>query len=512
MREKSSFPTSEYNFEIVYPHIAREWHPYRNGDLKPIDVMPFSHRKVWWLCKLGHEWEAAISNRSSRSDGCTICSKSFKTSFPEQAIYFYLKQCFLDTKNRYLYEIKDKKYEIDIYIPSLNLGIEYDGYHHLKNIKKDIKKTVLLESEGIKIVRVRIDSLESIEGYCSYVFIHEVRNYFPSLEIAIDNIISLINTKLDLKKMRLIPLGSLNIDLSKDGPAIRENFQNIIKANSFIKEFPYLADEWDIIKNGSLKPEYFTKGSRFKAWWVCSKGHEFRNEIKNRTSKGGTKCPYCSGKKVCFDNCLATVNPKVASEWNYKKNGKLTPYDVTFRSGKKVWWIHNECGHEWQETMHNRSAGNDCPNCRYERTAQKNRKSKESFLKEIDQLVGNEYSVLEDYVNAKTKILFKHNICGYEYRFSPDKFIRGSRCIKCYRAKVTKTHETFRKEIYELVKEEYTLLGKYINSRTKVKMKHNVCGNEYMVTPAKFLSKRRCPLCSKNKGKINKKNASLTTD
>ena len=57
----------------VNPGLASEWHPIKNGDLTPYDVCIHSDRKVWWLCKEGHEWEAMINNRS-KNQGCPFCS------------------------------------------------------------------------------------------------------------------------------------------------------------------------------------------------------------------------------------------------------------------------------------------------------------------------------------------------------------------------------------------------------------------------------------------------------
>ena len=57
----------------INPKLARQWHPTKNGSLTPNDVMPYSHRKVWWLCEKGHEWEAKIDNRSN-GKGCPYCS------------------------------------------------------------------------------------------------------------------------------------------------------------------------------------------------------------------------------------------------------------------------------------------------------------------------------------------------------------------------------------------------------------------------------------------------------
>lgn len=57
----------------VNPKLADEWHPLKNGEVTPSEVMPYSNRKVWWLCpECGHEWQALISSRSNNA-GCPVC-------------------------------------------------------------------------------------------------------------------------------------------------------------------------------------------------------------------------------------------------------------------------------------------------------------------------------------------------------------------------------------------------------------------------------------------------------
>ena len=57
-------------FSETHPELAEQWHPTKNGDLTPQDVVSGSHRKVWWKCPdCGYEWEASIANRS-RGRGC----------------------------------------------------------------------------------------------------------------------------------------------------------------------------------------------------------------------------------------------------------------------------------------------------------------------------------------------------------------------------------------------------------------------------------------------------------
>ena len=57
----------------IGPALALQWHPSKNGVLKPQDVTGVSGKEVWWLCGKGHEWRAKISNRHFGS-GCPTCA------------------------------------------------------------------------------------------------------------------------------------------------------------------------------------------------------------------------------------------------------------------------------------------------------------------------------------------------------------------------------------------------------------------------------------------------------
>ena len=58
----------------------------------------------------------------------------------------------------------------------------------------------------------------------------------------------------------------------------------------------------------------------------------------------------------------------------------------------------------------------------------------------------------------------------------------------------------FTERVESLVGDEYTILGEYINANTPILMRHNKCGTEYPVTPNKFTHNRRCPKCNNPKG------------
>ena len=61
--------------DITNPEIAAEWHPTKNGDLKPSEFSYGSGKVVWWKCPKGgdHEWEATIYNRTMQGAKCSKC-------------------------------------------------------------------------------------------------------------------------------------------------------------------------------------------------------------------------------------------------------------------------------------------------------------------------------------------------------------------------------------------------------------------------------------------------------
>lgn len=59
----------------LYPEVASQWHPTKNGDLTPSMVVAKSEKKVWWKCSKApdHEWQAMPGSRVYGT-GCPFCS------------------------------------------------------------------------------------------------------------------------------------------------------------------------------------------------------------------------------------------------------------------------------------------------------------------------------------------------------------------------------------------------------------------------------------------------------
>lgn len=60
-----------------------------------------------------------------------------------------------------------------------------------------------------------------------------------------------------------------------------------------------------------------------------------------------------------------------------------------------------------------------------------------------------------------------------------------------------RTHEEFVAQVKELTGDDYTVLGEYSRSATKLLMRHNKedCLHEWDIRPADFLRGTRCPIC-----------------
>ena len=164
---------------------------------------------------------------------------------------------------------------------------------------------------------------------------------------------------------------------------------------------------------------------------------------------------------------------------------------------------HSKCNNIYKVSPTNFiDSGSRCPFC--SSTA---KKTDDQFKHEVYSLVGSEYEFLDAYQGTLNKIRVKHNKCGHTYEVTPSHFLEGSRCPVCARLswknKLTKTNNQFQQEVFNLVGDEYTFLDHYVNNDTKIRVKHNTCGNTYEVRPTDFISHHtRCPYCYNPKGEL----------
>lgn len=328
-----------YNdFLSNYPQIAKEWNYEKNQKLLPEMYSSKSNKKVWWKCEKGHEWEATISNRVSNHN-CPFCNKEKVTSFSEKIVYFYIKKYFpLAIDNYKMVELG--KREIDIFIPNLMVGIEYDGGYYHDSIENDLEKDKMCDSLGIKLYRIRDNKCKQINSTSICYYRKDKSN--KDLEEIINKILLELN------------VNNVNVNIDKDLEEIYLTMNFSEKAKSLYIKNEKLIQEWNYEKNGNLTPEMVSFKSNKKVWWKCNKNHEWQDTVNHRSS--GRGCPYCSNRRLLKGyNDLLTKNPKLAKEWNYSKNNGLLPSEVFSSSSKIVWWKCSKCGYEWKSSINNLS-------------------------------------------------------------------------------------------------------------------------------------------------------------
>ena len=202
------------------PELARQWHPTKNGDLTPADVVPGTRRKVWWVCDKGHEWRAAVSARVNGS-GCPVCTS--KKIVPG----------INDLASQYPAVAKE-------WHPTKNGSLTPEQVAPASN-----KKVWWICDKGHEY-QATVASRTQRNGGCPYC----------------------ANTK------------------------VLPGF------NDLATKYPRVAAEWHPTKNAPLTPDQVLPGSRRKVWWQCKNGHTWQAVIYSRTGNQNSGCPFCTGYAV----------------------------------------------------------------------------------------------------------------------------------------------------------------------------------------------------------------------
>jgi len=337
-----------------YPKIAAEWDYELNSPLKPDQVTFGSHKIVTWRCAFDpkHSWPARINSRTTATqmNGCRICGARQKSA-PELRVLAELGTIFDDV----LYRERIEKTEIDIFIPSLAIGIEYDGsYYHRNKLNLDRNKNDFFSQRSISIIRFRRSPLERVSPVDIIVQKDE-----------------LSKTDIDALLYIIKDICSDNQKHTIDCYLDKKTFQNNAMYNKYLSEFPKpifekslkalhpeISSEWHYEKNQPLEPSHFTPGSDQIVYWLCKQNpkHVWPAGISHRTNeKKPTGCPFCFGKgphlRVNNDNSFKAVFPLSVKEWHPTKNGNLDIDEVSYGSGVTGHWLCSQCGNDFQRVV-----------------------------------------------------------------------------------------------------------------------------------------------------------------
>lgn len=194
-----------------------------------------------------------------------------------------------------------------------------------------------------------------------------------------------------------------------------------------------------------------------------------------------TGCPTCcKSKKFSQDKFERTVHENLGD--------KVSIIGEYINRDTKVKAKCNICNTVWEANPRTLMKGQGgCPKC-----SKTVKITQEEYEKRLFEIHNGNIFTLESYKNKRTKIRVKCNICKYEWRVIPETLTRGFGCPKCS-GNAKKTLGEFIKEVYNLVGDEYTVLGEYKSRHSNVLLKHNTCGNTFEMTPGSFLQGQRCP-------------------
>lgn len=297
----------------THPKLSKQWHPTKNGDLKPTDITHSSLLQIWWLLPyddaitgkhFDFEWRAQVRKRANENIGCPFLSN--------QQVWI--------------------------------------GFNDLKSQFPDLAKEWHPTKNGnLKPTDVFYGSTKKVWWLKSYDDPKTGKHFNFEWEMS-------------LHGRSILGYGCPFLS----GQKIWVGFNDLASTHTEI------ASQWHPTKNGSLKPTEVSAGMDRVVWWVLpyddpKTGKHFNFEWKTRIihRTEGYGCPYLSGKIVYQGfNDLQTVRPDLALEWHPTKNGDLKPTDITIYSNRKIWWITEFDGqaYEWNMKICDRTLfGSGCP-------------------------------------------------------------------------------------------------------------------------------------------------------
>lgn len=309
--EWDSIRSREYIWEHNYNIIVEFYNKYKHLYIPTNYISSDGTNIGMWLFeqKTKYNNNALSEDRKRKLD---LLDKSWlepsntKSSFPEYAVLYYINKYF-PTATKF----KNQKIsEIDIYIPELKVGIEYDGPTHIKSVKKDIEKSKVCEKQGIKLIRIR-DCECPILNDNSYKIILK-NDSFEALDEAIIKLLKYLNIS-----------DNVNVDIKRDYIEISDNYIKSIDLDWY-NMYEKLEDYYNQYGNINVPIYYKTSEGFALGHWVSS----IRNSVRNPHLKG----MRLNSNKIDLLNKLGMDWEPYETQWNmiyelakkyYEENGNL---------------------------------------------------------------------------------------------------------------------------------------------------------------------------------------------
>lgn len=280
----NSKPKSDGTFLVDSdPEIASEFDAELNVGLDINSISTRSNKYVYWRCRFGHTYGNTVKHRTSRGDGCPECNKKSGVSFPEKAMFYYIKLAFPDAEENSKPDIDALgKKSFDVWIPSMGVAVEYDG-RNWHNVCRDSEKDTLCSRHGIRIIRIREPGCPTYDTDATIVDRKTVYGH-ESLSESIEKVLLLLGSYAD-------------VNVGRDRATIMRAMNLSAGNSSIVATHPSVAEAWNEELNGGLLPEMFSHGSHEKVWLNCQNGHEpHQSSISNACRSEYLACPACANR------------------------------------------------------------------------------------------------------------------------------------------------------------------------------------------------------------------------
>lgn len=270
-----------------HPALAAQWHPEKNGDLTPDQVVAGSSRRVWWQCEKGHQWQAMVKARVAGND-CPCCAgrklspgdNDLAAQYPDLAAQWH---------------------------PTEN------GALTPQQVVAGSRRKVWWQCQQGHVWRASIVSRARSGAGCPFCTgkkvtpgDNDLSTLFPALAAQWDS------------------QGNQGLDLAEISPYSNRRawwqcekghrWRSVISArargsgcpyctgrkvlagfNDLATVYPQIAAQWHPTLNGGLTAQMVTAGSHQKVWWICPENHVWRAVVYSRTSTQKCGCPVCAG-------------------------------------------------------------------------------------------------------------------------------------------------------------------------------------------------------------------------
>lgn len=340
----------EYCSRYDKTELLDQWHPDKNAPLTPGDVTSGSHRKIWWKCTQGHEWESTVYARVSGNCGCPYCAgkrilpgRDLGSLHPEIAIQWH------PTKNG--------SSRPEHYLPGSHKSVWWQCRHG-HEWKALIKSRV--EGNGCPVCANRVvipgeNDLATCQPELAAQWHPEKNGRLKPSQVVCGS-----SRKVWWRCGRGHEWqADIQSRAAGKGCPVCSGRVIVPGENDLESSAPDIAAQWHAEKNGLLRPSQVAVYSNRQVWWRCELGHEWKSTIYSRTFSQSA-CPYCTGRKVLAGfNDLQTLEPRVAAQWHPTLNAPLEPDMVMPGCRKRVWWRCAD-GHEWKAIIYSRTGTQRC--------------------------------------------------------------------------------------------------------------------------------------------------------